>query len=52
MKLLHNSTRNSDIAVAASEEILKGLAADGGVVVPERGPRLDVDTDTAKGGRC
>ena len=45
MNLLYNSTRNSDIAVTASEAILKGLAADGGLFVPERIPKLDVTMD-------
>ena len=49
MNLLYNSTRNSDIAVTASEAILKGLAADGGLFVPERIPKLDVTMDQLKG---
>ena len=48
MNLLYN-TRNSDIAVTASEAILKGLAADGGLFVPERIPKLDVTMDQLKG---
>ena len=49
MNLLYNSTRNSDIAVTASEAILKGLAADGGLFVPEQIPKLDVTMDQLKG---
>lgn len=49
MNLLYNSTRNSDIAVTASEAILKGLASDGGLFVPERIPELDVTMDQLKG---
>ena len=35
MNLLYKSTRNSEKTVTASEAILKGLAEDGGLFVPE-----------------
>ena len=35
MNLLYKSTRNSEKTVTASEAILKGLADDGGLFVPE-----------------
>mgnify|MGYP002226078721 CR=1 FL=1 len=42
MNLLYKSTRNSEKKVTASEAILKGLAEDGGLFVPEQIPTLDV----------
>lgn len=42
MDLLYKSTRNGGAAVPASQAILKGLADDGGLFVPERIPKLDV----------
>lgn len=42
MNLHYKSTRNSNLKVTASEAILKGLAPDGGLFVPERLPVLDV----------
>ena len=48
MNLLYKSTRNSDKTVTASEAILKGLADDGGLFVPESIPRLDVTMDELK----
>ena len=41
MDLLYRSTRSKDGAVKASQAILKGLADDGGLFVPEAVPRLD-----------
>ena len=38
MKLLYKSTRNSDKTATASDAILKGLADDGGLFVPESIP--------------
>ena len=35
MSLHYKSTRNSELKVTASEAILKGLAPDGGLFVPE-----------------
>lgn len=49
MDLLYKSTRNSDRTVTASEAILKGLAEDGGLFVPEYIPKLDVSMDKLKG---
>lgn len=49
MNLLYKSTRNSDKTVTASEAILKGLADDGGLFVPEYIPKLDVTLDELKG---
>lgn len=41
MDLLYRSTRSKGQAVRASQAILKGLADDGGLYVPESVPRLD-----------
>jgi len=38
----YKSTRNSNISVTASEAVLKGLADDGGLFVPDSVPALDV----------
>ena len=48
MNLLYKSTRNSEKTVTASEAILKGLADDGGLFVPEYIPKLDVTMDELK----
>ena len=48
MNLLYKSTRNNDRKVTASEAILKGLAEDGGLFVPEYIPKLDVTMDGLK----
>ncbi|BBF44092.1 threonine synthase [Lachnospiraceae bacterium KM106-2] len=42
MNLLYNSTRSNNETVTASQAILKGLASDGGLFVPENIPSLDV----------
>lgn len=42
MELYYKSTRNAAEKVSASQAILKGLADDGGLFVPERIPCLDV----------
>lgn len=42
MNLLYKSTRNAEKTVTSSEAILKGLAEDGGLFVPEYVPKLDV----------
>ena len=34
MSLLYRSTRSADVKVTASQAILKGLVADGGLYVP------------------
>lgn len=41
MSLFYRSTRNDNVKVTASEAILKGLASDGGLFVPESIPALD-----------
>ncbi|MBR5248293.1 MAG: threonine synthase, partial [Lachnospiraceae bacterium] len=41
MEVLYKSTRGGDAAVKASEAILKGLADDGGLFVPEYIPAMD-----------
>lgn len=48
MNLLYKSTRNSERTVTASEAILKGLAEDGGLFVPESVPALDVTMEELK----
>lgn len=45
MELLYGSTRGGECGVTASQAILKGLAADGGLFVPDRIPALDVTVD-------
>lgn len=42
MGFLYRSTRNADETATASEAILKGLASDGGLFVPDEIPALDV----------
>lgn len=49
MDILYRSTRGNAETVTASQAILKGLADDGGLFVPERIPALDVDMDTLAG---
>ncbi len=49
MSLYYQSTRNSKVKVTASEAILTGLAADGGLFVPEEIPKLDVSLERLKG---
>ena len=45
MEVLYKSTRSNSQSVKASEAILKGLADDGGLFVPERIPALDVSIE-------
>ena len=45
MDLLYRSTRDSSVRVTASQAVLKGLSADGGLFVPESIPKLDVSLD-------
>ena len=52
MNLLYKSTRSADKTVTASEAILKGLADDGGLFVPEYIPKLDVTLDELKNMTC
>ena len=49
MELLYGSTRGGEISVTASQAVLKGLANDGGLYVPERIPTLDVTMDELAG---
>ena len=51
MNLLYKSTRSNDVEVTASQAILKGLADDGGLFVPESLPALEADMDTLAGMR-
>jgi len=43
--LLYRSTRGGEVNVTASQAILKGLASDGGLFVPEIIPKLDVTAE-------
>ncbi|MGI6010820.1 MAG: threonine synthase [Ruminococcus sp.] len=49
MNILYRSTRGNGDTVTASQAILKGLADDGGLFVPEKIPSLDVDIDRLAG---
>ncbi len=42
MSIMYKSTRSNSEKVTASQAILKGLADDGGLFVPERIPELDI----------
>ncbi len=48
MNLLYKSTRNTSQRVTSSEAILKGLADDGGLFVPEFIPHLNVSMEELK----
>ena len=48
MNLLYKSTRNAERTVTASQAVLKGLAEDGGLFVPEYIPKLDVSMEELK----
>ncbi|MBQ3030046.1 MAG: threonine synthase [Agathobacter sp.] len=45
MEIMYSSTRNKNEKVTASQAILKGLATDGGLFVPDNIPALDVSVD-------
>ena len=45
MSVMYSSTRNGDVKLTASQAILKGLADDGGLFVPDSIPALDVTID-------
>ena len=45
MDLIYRSTRDNKVSVTASKAILKGLAEDGGLFVPEMIPALDRSMD-------
>ena len=49
MSVYYKSTRNSNSVVSASEAILKGLAEDGGLFVPESFPTLDISLEELAG---
>lgn len=49
MNLYYKSTRNSELKVTASEAILKGLAPDGGLFVPEKLPDLGMAVEELRG---
>lgn len=49
MNLRYQSTRNQNEYVTASYAILKGLAMDGGLFVPEKLPKLDVSLEVMSG---
>ena len=48
-ELLYGSTRGGETGVTASRAVLKGLADDGGLYVPDRIPKLDVTLDELAG---
>ena len=45
MEVLYKSTRGAEKNVPASMAILKGLASDGGLFVPENIPQFDMPLD-------
>ena len=45
MDLLYRSTRNNEETAKASEAILRGLAGEGGLYVPEQIPALNVSME-------
>ncbi len=45
MDLMYKSTRSEGVKVTASQAILKGLADDGGLYVPETVPALDISLE-------
>lgn len=49
MDLIYRSTRDREVSVTASKAILKGLADDGGLFVPETIPALDKSMDELAG---
>lgn len=49
MSIMYKSTRDSKDKVSASQAILKGLADDGGLFVPEQIPALDVELSALSG---
>ncbi len=49
MAVTYKSTRNSNETATASQAILKGLAENGGLFVPDHIPALDVDLDKLSG---
>lgn len=49
MSILYKSTRSDSAPVTASQAVLKGLADDGGLFVPETIPALEVSLDELAG---
>lgn len=49
MELLYQSTRSKGVKVTASQAVLKGLADDGGLFVPEKIPWLDISIEDIAG---
>lgn len=49
MNLMYKSTRSEGVKVTASQAILKGLADDGGLYVPETVPALDISLEELSG---
>lgn len=49
MSLMFKSTRDAENKVTASQAILKGLADDGGLYVPEKLPTLDIPVEKLAG---
>lgn len=49
MELIYRSTRDASNQVTASQAVLKGLAEDGGLYVPERIPALDIPVEELAG---
>lgn len=49
MELLYQSTRSKGVKVTASQAVLKGLADDGGLFVPEKIPGLDISIEDIAG---
>ncbi len=48
MDVLYKSTRGGEKNITASEAILKGLASDGGLFVPDKLPKLDISFNALK----
>ena len=49
MSIMYKSTRSNSEKVTASQAILKGLADDGGLFVPDSIPALDVELEKLAG---
>ena len=49
MSIMYKSTRSNSEKVTASRAILKGLADDGGLFVPDSIPALDVELEKLAG---
>ena len=49
MDVMYSSTRNGEVKFTASQAILKGLADDGGLFVPDQIPALDVSMEELAG---